>query len=127
MEEVEMSARDNEAIIAEVRRKLELSDDELLAELGQSLGKGATFTDRLKRGRQVFENLGHQLRVTICSNAGVIGCYRASKGDAATLVATIIDAIGGSLHGIAPATVSVLLLRMGLTNYCGSGWPENLG
>ena len=35
----------------EIRAKLLLSDDDLLAEVGQSLGKGATFTDALKRGR----------------------------------------------------------------------------
>ena len=122
-----MSASDNEATIAEVRRKLGLSDDELLAELGQALGKGATFTDALKRGRQVFENLSRELRGQICFNAEVIRCYKASKSDAATVIATIVDAIGGSLHGIAPATLSILLFRTGLTNYCGSGWPENLG
>jgi hypothetical protein len=119
-----MGANNEELIFAEIRKKLELSDDQLLVELGQSLGKGATFTDALKRGRQVFENLRHELRIQICSNANVIRCYKAAKGDEATLIAAIIDAIGGLLHGIAPATVAVLLFRMGLTNYCGSGWPE---
>ena len=41
----------------EIRAKLLLPEDELLAEVGQSLGKGATFTDALKRGRQVVDNL----------------------------------------------------------------------
>jgi hypothetical protein len=119
-----MSASDDEIVIAEIRSKLLLPDDELLAELGRSLGKGATFTDALKRGRQVFENLRHELRTKICSNAKVIHCYKATKSDEATLIAVIIDAIGGALHGIAPATVAVLVFRTGLGNYCGSGWPE---
>jgi hypothetical protein len=42
------------------RQKLLLSDEDLFAEVGQSLGKGATFTDAIKRGRQVFENLKRQ-------------------------------------------------------------------
>jgi hypothetical protein len=122
-----MSFSDSEATLAEVRRKLRLSNDELMAELGQSLGKGATFTDALKRGRTVLENISRELRGRICSNSEVIRCYKASKGDEVTVIATIVDAVAGSLHGVAPATVAILLFRMGLTNYCGSGWPENVG
>ena len=108
-----MSASDDEIVIAEIRGKLLLSDDELMAELGRSLGKGATFTDALKRGRQVFENLRHELRTKICSNAKVIHCYKATKSDEATLIAVIIDAIGGALHGIAPAPGAVWVFRTG--------------
>ena len=42
-----MGANNEELIFAEIRKKLELSDDQLLVELGQSLGKGATFTIQL--------------------------------------------------------------------------------
>jgi hypothetical protein len=52
-----MNSDDARAMHDDIKAKLLLSDDDLLAEVGQSLGKGATFTDGLKRGRQVFENL----------------------------------------------------------------------
>jgi hypothetical protein len=106
-----------------IKAKLLLSDDDLLAEVGQSIGKGATFTDALRRGRQVFENLKRELRETVCSNATVITCYKGAKEDSVLAVAAIIDAISSSLHGIPPATIGTLLYRAGLRGYCGLGWP----
>jgi hypothetical protein len=107
----------------EIRAKLRLTEDELLAEVGQSLGKGATFTDALKRGRQVVDNLRRELRTSVCSSTTVIACYRAAKSDDVALVAAILDAIAGALRGIPPSIIAVLLYRTGLTRYCSSGWP----
>jgi hypothetical protein len=118
---------DKTAAHDEIRAKLLLSDDDLLAEVGQSLGKGATFTDAITRGRQVFENLKRELRETICSNSKVIMCYKGAKEDSVQAVAAIIDAIAGLLHGIPPATIAILLYRAGLTKYCGAGWPPAAG
>lgn len=118
---------DDAAAHDDIRAKLLLSDEDLLAEVGQSLGKGATFTDAIKRGRQVFENLKRELRETICSNSTVIGCYKGAKEDSVQAVAAIIDAIAGALHGIPPATIAILLYRAGLTKYCGAGWPTEAG
>jgi hypothetical protein len=107
----------------EIRAKLLLSDDDLIAEVGQSLGKGATFTDALKRGRQVVDNLRRELRTNVCSNRKVIECFQVSESDEVAAVAAIVDAISGALHGIPPAAIAVLLLRTGLKKYCGLKWP----
>lgn len=115
--------RNSQMIQDQIRAKLLLSEDELLTEVGQSLGKGATFTDTLKRGRQVVDNLRRELRTNVCSNATVIACYQATKSDDVALVAAILDAITGTLHGISPATIAVLLYRTGLPKYCGTDWP----
>ena len=119
-----MNSDDTAAMHEEIKTKLLLSDDDLLTEVGQSLGKGATFTDAIKRGRQVFENLQRELRTTICSNSKVIACYKGAKKDSVQAVAAIIDAIVGALHGLPPATIAILLYRSGLTKYCGTGWPS---
>jgi hypothetical protein len=119
-----MNSDDAAAMHDEIRAKLLLSDDDLLAEVGQSLGKGATFTDAIKRGRHVLENLKRELRDKVCSNSKVILCYKGAKEDGVQAVAAIIDAIAGALHGIPPATIAILLYRTGLTKYCGTGWPE---
>ena len=111
----------------DIKAKLLLSDEDLFAEVGQSLGKGATFTDAIKRGRQVFENLKRELREKVCSNSKVISCYKGSKEDSVQAVAAIIDAIAGALHGIPPATIAILLYRTGLGKYCGTGWPPEAG
>ncbi len=111
----------------DIKAKLLLSDEDLFAEVGASLGKGATFTDAIKRGRQVFENLKRELREKVCSNSKVIACYKGSKEDSVQAVAAIIDAIAGALHGIPPATIAILLYRSGLTKYCGTGWPPEAG
>jgi hypothetical protein len=107
----------------EIRAKLLLPEDELLVEVGQSLGKGATFTDALKRGRQVVDNLRRELQTSVCSSAKVIACYKAAKSDDVALVAAIVDTIAGALHGIPPANIAVLLYRTDLTKYCGPNWP----
>lgn len=107
----------------EIRAKLLLPEDELLAEVGRSLGKGATFTNALKRGRQVFGNLQSELQSTVCLNTKVIDCYKAAKSDEVALVAAIADAIAGALYGIPPVTIAVLLYRISLTNYCAPNWP----
>jgi hypothetical protein len=107
----------------EIKAKLLLRDDELLAEVGQSLGKGATSTDAIRRGRQVVENLKRELKERVCFNSMIITCYRASETDAVQLVAAIVDVIAEALHGIPPATVAVLLYRTGLATYCSPGWP----
>ena len=120
-----MPSDDAASTHAEINAKLALSDDDLLAEVGQSLGKGATFTDALKRGRHVFENLKRELKGTVCSNGRVIACYKGSKEDTVQAIAAIIDAIAGALHGIPPATIAILLYRTGLTKYCGTGWPPH--
>jgi hypothetical protein len=122
-----MKSDDAKAMQDEIRAKLLLPDDDLLAEIGQSLGKGATFTDAIKRGRQVLENLKHELRTKVCSNSKVVACYKGSKKDNVQMVAAIIDAIAGALHGIPPATIAILLYRTGLTTYCGTGWPPEVG
>jgi hypothetical protein len=116
---------DGMSIEQEIRAKLALPADELLAEIGASLGKGATFTDALRRGRQVFENLKRELRTSVCSNPGVIACFQGSKADAVQAVAAIVDAIAGALHQVPPATIAILLYRTGLGAYCGSGWPPS--
>jgi hypothetical protein len=92
-----MNSDDAAAMHDDIRAKLLLSDDDLLAEIGQSLGKGATFTDTIKRGRQVLENLKRELRGKVCSNAKVIACYKGAKEDSVQAVAAIIDAIAGSV------------------------------
>lgn len=120
-----MPSDDAASVHAEIKAKLLLSDDDLLAEVGQSLGKGATFTDALKRGRQVFENLKRELKEKVCFNRKVIACYKGSKEDSVQAIAAIIDAIAGALHGIPPATIAILLYRTGLTKYCGTGWPPD--
>jgi hypothetical protein len=107
----------------EIKAKLLLDDDELFAEVGQSLGKGATSTDAIRRGRQVVENLKRELKERVCSSSMIITCYRESENDAVRLVAAIVDVIAGSLHGIPPASIAVLLYRTGLVKYCGVGWP----
>jgi hypothetical protein len=119
-----MSSNDDEVLASEIRRKLALPEDRLLAELGESLGKGATFTDSVRRGRQVLENLNRDLQAAVCSNPVVIKCYKVSKTDEVGVIAIIANAIIGSIHGIAPVTVAVLLYRMGLAKYCGPGWPD---
>jgi hypothetical protein len=116
---------DDETAMEEIRKKLALPEDDLLAEIGTSLGKGATFTDALRRGRQVFENLKRELRTSVCSNPGVIACFQGSKTDAVQTVAAIVDAIAGALHKVPPATIAILLYRTGLGTYCGSGWPPS--
>jgi hypothetical protein len=118
---------DDAAAHDDIKAKLLLSDEDLFAEVGQSLGKGATFTDAIKRGRQVFENLKRELKERVCSNSKVIACYKGSKEDSVQAVAAIIDAIAGALHGIPPATIAILLYRTGLTKYCGTGWPPEVG
>jgi hypothetical protein len=118
---------DDAAAHDDIEAKLLLSDEDLFAEVGQSLGKGATFTDAIKRGRQVFENLKRELRKKVCSNSKVISCFKGSKEDSVQVVAAIIDAIAGALHGIPPATIAILLYRTGLTKYCGGGWPPESG
>lgn len=118
---------DDAAAHDDIKAKLLLSDEDLLAEVGGSLGKGATFTDAIKRGRQVFENLKRELREKVCSNRKVIACYKGAKEDSVQAVAAIIDAIAGALHGIPPATIAILLYRSGLTKYCGTGWPPGTG
>jgi hypothetical protein len=118
-----MNADDATAMYQEISAKLLLPDDELFVEVGQSLGKGATFTDAKARGRQVVENLKRELRASVCSSPKIIACYNGSKTDAVQVVAAIIDVIAGALHGIPPATIAILLYRTGLTAYCGSHWP----
>lgn len=118
-----MSTDDAKTIHEEIRAKLLLSDDQLLIEVGQSLGKGATFTDAKRRGHQVVENLSRRLKASVCSNSKVIACHKATKTDDVQLVAAIVDCIVGALHGISAATVAVLIYRTGLTKYCGPGWP----
>jgi hypothetical protein len=118
-----MSPGNSHVMEEEIRAKLLLSDDQLLVEVGKSLGKGATFTDALKRGRKVVDNLRRELRTGVCSNEKVITCFKASESDSVTVVAAIIDAIAGVLGGVPPANIAVLLYRTGLKKYCGSDWP----
>src|SRR5437762_10395925 len=80
----------------EIRAKLLLQEDELLAEVGHSLGKGATFTDALKRGRQVLDNLRRELQTNVCSSTKVIACYKTAQSDQVALVAAIVDAVAST-------------------------------
>ena len=88
----------------EIRQKLLLADEDLLAEIGASLGKGATFTDTIKRGRHVFENLQESLKERICTSPAVVHSFNTSKRDDAQAIAAIVDCIASALFGVPPPT-----------------------
>src|SRR5258708_19902372 len=100
---------DDAAAHDDIKGKLLLSDEDLFAEVGGSLGKGATFTDAIKRGRQVFENLKRELREKVCSNKKVIACYKGAKQDSVQAVAAIIHAIARAFHPIPPPPTATFL------------------
>ncbi|MEV4677310.1 hypothetical protein AB0K34_37130 [Actinomadura sp. NPDC049382] len=108
----------------EIVRLMSLSDDTLLAELGSS-AHAAFPQDALRRGRQVLARLRDASREAICGNARIKQI--AQDGDKVALAGAIADLLATQFAVAPAATVSVLLVRSGVTDYCSAYWSPEAG
>jgi hypothetical protein len=108
---------------AEAIRLLSKSDEELLSSSGRDFAKAASPHDFAKRGAEIMENIRTRFASSICADAAIKAAYeRVEKDGGVTLLAALIDCLSGSLTGVSPVTVSVLLFRHGVKKLCEQAW-----
>jgi hypothetical protein len=104
---------------------LDLSEEELAAELGaQLLGAGRQFGSedferyRALGDRWFREHLG-EIRSAVCADARLQALYE--RGDMNRLVeaATIADALSAMMGGVPLGAASALVMKYGLSRLCG--------
>ncbi|MFS0756131.1 hypothetical protein ABC383_15715 [Noviherbaspirillum sp. 1P10PC] len=105
-----------------IHEKLNLSFEELYAELATGLSKGASPGDLIKRGKEIYENLREKLHDKICLSDAVHESF--SRGDKVLLVAALVDCVSGAITGISPVTFCVLLAKEGVSTLCATEWSK---
>lgn len=94
--------------------------DDLLTELGQ-VGFEITPRDALARGTAVYETMRSSLRTAICGNEGIRDLAR-DGNRAPEIAAALHDLLATLTHGVPAATLAVLLVKDGLSNFCAEDW-----
>lgn len=110
-------------ISREIESQLSLDTDLLLRMLGASHAIGAT-PGTSRDGRVILDNARRTLRARICSDKRVRSTHEAAGNTKVQLVAAILDCIGGTVTGVSPITVSVLLVKEGLEALCRETWSN---
>jgi len=110
---------------AHIRTMLEMSLDDLYAEVGRDYASSQGQLLPKHPGQYVqiakawLSEQHEQLRVVICSSERIRQMLRESRGyDRVLLASAIVDLIAGIITGVAPATVAVLLVKEGVETLC---------
>lgn len=97
---------------------LALSDDDLLASIGESLvGRSALPRSRaelMALGRAWFEANLHKIRKVVCPHAPQL----LKETNIEKLVTVIADMLAAAFFSVAPVTVAVLVVRVGVEKLC---------
>ena len=109
---------------ADVATLLAWNEDQLLADLGASAGRGFGPSDLIRGGREIFDNCWSAVERVICTSEKLRALQKVSAGDGSEVASAIIDLIAGLLHGIPAATVAVLIVKRGLPHLCRTYWDE---
>jgi len=100
---------------------LALSDEDLLASIGESLvGRSALPRSRaelIALGRAWLQANLNKIRGIVCPHAPQL----LKETNLEKLVSTIADMLAAAFFSVAPVTVSVLVVRVGLEKLCVSG------
>lgn len=103
----------------EIKRLMALPEDALLKELGSG-AHGAFPQDAIARGSRVLARLRDAAQQAICSNAKIREISQ--DGDKVALAGAIADLLATQFDVTPAATVSVLIVRSGVANYCSAVW-----
>lgn len=112
------------SVTEEIEAALGFSDDQLFVALASGVSKGASATDLLRRGKEIYGNLKSKLQDRICQSEGVRSAFE--KGDKVALVAALADCISGVTTGVSPVTFCVLLVKEGVSLLCEIQWKNRI-
>jgi hypothetical protein len=104
---------------AEVEKLAALTEDELFELLGEAF-HGSFPGDQSRRGWKFFRTIATSSREAICSNAAVRR-YIADDNKIAAMTA-IADLLLAKYGHTAAVTAAVLIVKMGLGEFCASVW-----
>jgi len=110
---------------ARIRAMLEMSLDDLYAEVGREYAsaQGQLLPKPPHRYVQIakawLSERREQLRAEICGSERVRKMLREPRGyDRVLLASAVTDLVAGIVTGVAPATVAVLLVKEGVETLC---------
>lgn len=108
---------------------LELSEDQLLARIGESAKAQDTAShlrplDSIAAGRRWLRAQQGQIADRVCTSPRVRSLVQDHAQDL-VLIAAIADLISTCCSGIPPSTVAVLLYKRGLTTLCSTYWNNS--
>jgi len=102
-----------------IKVKLELSEDELLIEIGRSVYKSAIQPNYKFRGEEFISNITENFRDDVCTDPRIQTILKDEDAyEMVMIVSALIDCIGGMLVGVSPVTVCVMLAKRGLKSIC---------
>src|ERR1700730_1827266 len=103
----------------EIRSLLNLSEDELLLELGAAAGTGSLPSDIRALGERIFNRCCDEFLPRICADKRLrYLCTDANAVDAVVTWAALFDLVTGMSFSFSPATFCTLAVKRGLPKLC---------
>lgn len=106
--------------VNELERLLMEQWSDLLAELGSG-GTDAFPGAAIEKGLRLLTNLQARLRTMVCGDRGLRDLVD-TKSDDLTIAGAVYDLIAGSTGHLPAASVAVLLVKVGISDYCAAVW-----
>jgi len=108
--------------LADARKHLEMSEEELYEELAKTDSEFAFGEDALDWGKRHFQNLNSNLRGKICREPSIKDIFARGAGNRRLLM---VCAIADVIHTAGALSAAALIVKEGLETYCKKLWgPE---
>lgn len=112
----------------EIFSTLSLTEEEVFEKIGSEIssGQGAFPPDKqelIRTGKRWWTHNREHLLTIVCRSEVMKSIFE--SGDELALVVAVLDLISGLMTGISPATVAVLIVKLGLEKACESMWNND--
>ena len=111
------------SLLEEIERQLSMDTDRLFRMLASENSLGAS-PGTSRDGKAILENARRTFRQKICSDERVRYAHGLAEGSKVQSVAAILDCVSGSISGVSPVTVAVLLVKEGVEALCQEAWRD---
>jgi len=111
----------------EILSTLSLCEEEIFEKIGAEISSGQDAfppgkQDIIKIGKRWWTHNRERLVTNVCRSEVIKSVLE--SGDELALVSAILDLICGIVTGVSPATVAVLIVKLGLEKVCESIWNK---
>lgn len=112
----------------EILSTLSLTEEETFEKIGSEISSGQDAfppdkQELIRTGKRWWTHNRERLLTSVCSSEVIKNI--SESGDELALVVAVLDLISGIMTGISPATVAVLIVKLGLGKVCESMWNND--
>lgn len=112
----------------EILSTLSLTEEEMFEKIGIEISSGQDAfppekQELIRTGKRWWTHRKEHLLNSVCSSDVIKSIFE--SGDELALVVAVLDLISGIVTGVSPATVAVLIVKLGLEKACESMWNND--